>query len=167
MCILVNSHRYTFSMTSLARWTGLATLLTADTAPQANVRPSITKASISTSPFRFNTEPLPEFTQIQIWPCFSRLDLDHQTGECLNREVFALSRDHTFESWWCHSHLQLWVLECCWCSPCVRSLSINQCYTSQWCASMSLCMRKRAKITFLRGCYVSKMQHAQQTKKMH
>lgn len=58
----LNVH-YTFSITSLARRIGLATLLTADTAPLDNVRPSITRASISTSPFRFNTEPRPEITQ--------------------------------------------------------------------------------------------------------
>lgn len=49
----------TFSMTSLASCTGLATLLTADTAPLARVLPSITIASISTSPFTFSTDPRP------------------------------------------------------------------------------------------------------------
>lgn len=52
-------YQNTFSMTSLASCTGLATLLTADTAPLASDLPSITIASISTSPFTFSTEPQP------------------------------------------------------------------------------------------------------------
>lgn len=51
---------HTFSMTSLDSWMGLAMLRTAATAPQASVCPSISSASISTSPLTFSTEPHPE-----------------------------------------------------------------------------------------------------------
>lgn len=50
----------TFSMTSLHSWTGLAMLRTAATAPLASARPSITSASISTSPLILSTDPHPE-----------------------------------------------------------------------------------------------------------
>ncbi len=46
-------------MTSLASCTGLAILLTAETAPLSRFLPSITIASISTSPFTFSTDPRP------------------------------------------------------------------------------------------------------------
>lgn len=49
----------TLSITSLASWMGLAKLRTADTAPLASVFPSITRASISTSPFTLSTDPRP------------------------------------------------------------------------------------------------------------
>ena len=50
----------TFSITRRASWIGLAILRTGDTAPLASVLPSMTMASISTSPFEFNTDPHPE-----------------------------------------------------------------------------------------------------------
>lgn len=50
----------TLSITSLASWIGLALLRTADTAPLPSVFPSITMASISTSPLTFSTDPHPE-----------------------------------------------------------------------------------------------------------
>lgn len=50
----------TFSMTSRASFIGFAMHLTADTAPESKLFPSMIMASISTSPSSFRTDPQPK-----------------------------------------------------------------------------------------------------------
>lgn len=69
-CSSVRRNMHTLSITSLASWMGLAMLRTADTAPLASVLPSITIASISTSPLMFSTDPQPKIW-IEKW-CSSK-----------------------------------------------------------------------------------------------